>query len=660
MCHVRASSRLRDQVVRRDLPIGTFRDSSVTVFEGRSSDLSLGSRRNVRVHSELSGMKGCVDLNHRSLRRSLDRTSRRSTGARALGAVSLAAMLTLTGGEVALAQPTTTTTPAAATTTPSAAASTTTHTTTTQSVPQVRSEDTRQEGVAELSPQGNDRTSEATTPEPTPARASSTQPPSTTAEMPSSALATTPAAEQARPGNGKKIPYTGKATENPNATVVPGKMRSDREEIPEGFTKADADKAETLEAKAKDPKNARSAFGILACQYFWPSPHAVCGAILDKYLSLGGSNSFLKHPINVELGNPDGAGRRQEFLVGPIYWHPTHGAHPVVNSFMTKWGSKGWEGGVLGYPTTDEAVNPDGVGRRQNFVGAAIYWHPLAAPQAAFVGGAIRDKWGQTGWEGPGGLLGYPTTDETVVGPGGNGRMNRFERGAIYWSPTTGAHPVSGTIWSRWSSLGYESGTYGYPIADAVQTDGIWHQQQFQNGSLKGTIVINRDLYSPITSAAGTTQVTATQAEDEEGENYESRLLPCINYLIPEEKPLARFKVRDNNGIEVQLTCGRFRGHMAPNPAVGGDPGHFDNYPPTRSDWYNFLACTFYTLNAEDYEESMGPGRWGRQRGNTASGVKSVSIVVGSTSTFDTGWAGSNEYSSQWSGCTQGLTVLWQ
>ncbi|WP_181762833.1 hypothetical protein [Rhodococcus spelaei] len=358
----------------------------------------------------------------------------------------------------------------------STATSSTPSTTTTTTTPPPTS--AASDPVLKESPAASATKQRTSTPPAVPSTAVETTSPSLTTT--SSAEATSSSPAPAAAANGKKIPYTGKATENPNATVVPGKMRSDREEIPEGFTKADADKAETLEAKAKDPKNARSTFGILACQYFWPSPHAVCGAILDKYLSLGGSNSFLKHPINVELGNPDGVGRRQEFLVGPIYWHPTHGAHPVVNSFMTKWGSKGWEAGILGYPTTDEAVNPDGVGRRQNFVGGTIYWHPLAAPQAAFVGGAIRDKWGQTGWEGPGGLLGYPTEDEKVVGSNGAGRMNRFERGVIYWSPTTGAHPVSGIILAEWTESGYETGYYGYPTGDEFAMNP-GRKQVFQN-----------------------------------------------------------------------------------------------------------------------------------------------------------------------------------
>lgn len=221
----------------------------------------------------------------------------------------------------------------------------------------------------------------------------------------------------------------------------------------------------------------------MACQYFWPSPHMVCGAILDKYLSLGAENSFLKHPINVELPNPDGIGSRQEFLVGPIYAHPTAGAHPVVNSFMTKWGSFGWEASFLGYPTTDEIVNSDGIGRRQHFQNADIYWHPLASPGANVIGGAIRDKWASTGGEGPGGLLGYPITDEIWVGASSEGRMNRFERGVLYWHPTAGAWPVTGPILEIWQAAGYEGGSYGYPTGDQYDYNGD-PRQDFQGGQI--------------------------------------------------------------------------------------------------------------------------------------------------------------------------------
>jgi len=122
-------------------------------------------------------------------------------------------------------------------------------------------------------------------------------------------------------------------------------------------------------------------------------------------------------------------------------------------------------------------VNPDGIGRRQNFTGSTIYWK---LNEAYSIGGLIRDKWVQNGSEG--GWLGYPTSDETVVG---QGRMNRFERGFIYWSPATGAFPVSGPIFDKWAAAGYEGGTYGFPTGDQTSPDGgVMVEQQFQGGKI--------------------------------------------------------------------------------------------------------------------------------------------------------------------------------
>lgn len=338
--------------------------------------------------------------------------------------------------------------------------------------------------------EASDPVVEETTTAPTTTPRATSSAPSTSAQLETSAPATTTtepmtSTAPAPAANGKKIPYTGKPTENPNETLVPGKMRSDREEIPEGFTKEQADKAEMKEARTqKQERMARA--GLLAppppgCQQYWPTEWNVCGAIRDKYNSLGGALSFLLLPTSHELTNPDGHGKRSVFQNGPIYWSAAGGAHPVVNHFFAAWGRKGYEGDYIGYPTTDEIVNPDGVGRRQHFTGAVIYWK---LNEAYSIGGAIKDKWGTTGWEGASGLLGYPTSDETVL-PGGQGRMNRFERGVIYWHPTFGAHPVTGRILLQWASEQYEAGLYGYPIADAQQV-GLNQTQQFQNGTIGG------------------------------------------------------------------------------------------------------------------------------------------------------------------------------
>ncbi|HJT92396.1 MAG TPA: hypothetical protein VJ777_10685, partial [Mycobacterium sp.] len=119
--------------------------------------------------------------------------------------------------------------------------------------------------------------------------------------------------------------------------------------------------------------------------------------------------------------------------------------------------------------------------RRQEFQNnAAIYWR---LNEAWAVRGAIRDKWNTVNAERPDSLLGYPISDEKVL-PGGQGRMNRFERGVIYWHPSFGAHPVSGPILDMWAEKGYEQSSYGYPTADQVSLGGNRVEQQFQGTKL--------------------------------------------------------------------------------------------------------------------------------------------------------------------------------
>ncbi|OZD06518.1 hypothetical protein CH275_09880 [Rhodococcus sp. 06-235-1A] len=262
-------------------------------------------------------------------------------------------------------------------------------------------------------------------------------------------------------------------TEDPNATVVPGEMRSDREEIPAPFTKEDADKAETMEARQR---MSRAAAG---CQTYWPSPYEVCGVIRDKYNSLGGPGSFLSFPNSPEYTNPDGYGKRTQFLNGPIYWSAATGAHPVVNSFLNRWGVHRYEAGFLRYPTTDEIVHSNGVGRHQEFQGGAIYVAFQNAVGSA-IGGVIRDKWNSAG--GYAGPLGYPSSDELPVNKN-NGRYNNFVNGTITWSQPTGARLLFGAVRDVWARDGREDGHFGYPLSDElVSSDGIGHWVRFESG----------------------------------------------------------------------------------------------------------------------------------------------------------------------------------
>ncbi|OZD03407.1 hypothetical protein CH275_16685 [Rhodococcus sp. 06-235-1A] len=267
-------------------------------------------------------------------------------------------------------------------------------------------------------------------------------------------------------------------------------MRSDREEIPEGYTKEDADKAEIAEAGLLKKRSMQRGASALAaptdCTFYWPVFNIqVCGQIRVKYDSLGGSNSFLSFPTAADVANPDNYGRRQTFVNGPIYWSPATGAHPVVNSFLYRWGQNNYEAGKLKYPTTDEILLPDG-GRRQEFQQGAIYVAFQNAVGAAIFNGPLRDKYNSVGGLTPGSsFLGYPTQDQAGL-PDGQGQMDRFQNGVIYSHPSYGAHWVNGRVLDIWARAGYETGEYGYPTSDTLPRNGETGSadQNFAHGAM--------------------------------------------------------------------------------------------------------------------------------------------------------------------------------
>jgi len=152
--------------------------------------------------------------------------------------------------------------------------------------------------------------------------------------------------------------------------------------------------------------------------------------IYKKYIALGGSVGFLGNPMGPETSAPDGYGRFRDFEGGSIYWTRDTGAHEVQGFIRAKWAAFGGEQSFLGYPVTDELTTPDGVGRFSHFQGGSIYWTPNTG--AHEVHGLIRDKWSELGWELS--SLGYPTSDEVLFSDGAT-RLNTFQNGCIYWTP---------------------------------------------------------------------------------------------------------------------------------------------------------------------------------------------------------------------------------
>ena len=94
-------------------------------------------------------------------------------------------------------------------------------------------------------------------------------------------------------------------------------------------------------------------------------------------------------------------------------------------------------------------------------------------------GGAILARWEADG--GPVSPLGLPTSPEAAGA--GDARYVTFERGAMYWSPDTGAQPLTGAIYEAWASLGYELGALGLPTSGEI-AEPEWIVQNFQHGTL--------------------------------------------------------------------------------------------------------------------------------------------------------------------------------
>ena len=204
------------------------------------------------------------------------------------------------------------------------------------------------------------------------------------------------------------------------------------------------------------------------------------GAVRDRWGTLGWENGPLGFPVSDELPAPDGSGRYNHFQGGSIYWTPGTGAWAVQGAIRDAWRDLGWERSALGYPTTSEQVTPDSSGRYNNFQGGSLYWSPSTG--AFEVRGSIRATW--SGLGGQAGPLGYPLTHERLA-PDGRGRYNHFQGGSIYWSPATGAYDVRGSLRDTWSALGWELGPLGYPTTgERVAPDGVGRYNHFQGGSI--------------------------------------------------------------------------------------------------------------------------------------------------------------------------------
>jgi uncharacterized protein with LGFP repeats len=210
------------------------------------------------------------------------------------------------------------------------------------------------------------------------------------------------------------------------------------------------------------------------------------GPVLDKYDSLGGpGGSDLGFPTINEvpgLAGPDSRVATFSASDKPvIFWTPDHGAFAVRGAVNAAWDRLGSSGGVLGAPIADETYDADVIS--QKFSGGQISWNSKTkdfttnpATLADQLKGlqvtidptaAIGMAWRAAG--GTNGPLGLKQGAQYSIG--GDGVVQDFAGGKVYYSPATGAGAVESDILAKYESLGGPVGSdLGFPAAN--ETDG--------------------------------------------------------------------------------------------------------------------------------------------------------------------------------------------
>ena len=202
----------------------------------------------------------------------------------------------------------------------------------------------------------------------------------------------------------------------------------------------------------------------------------VIGAIAYKWNQV---RDIVGEPVEAEFCGLRDGGCGQRFQRAMIYWSPDSGAAFVRGSILQRWAGLGWERGFLGYPISDEFCGLRDGGCGQHYQRGSIYW---SAAGTWDVRGAIRDIWARNGWER--GISGYPASEE-FCGLRDGGCGQRYQNGAIYYSPAAGTHRVYGAIWQGYSAIRWETSSLGYATGDefcGLRDGGCG--QRFQGGSI--------------------------------------------------------------------------------------------------------------------------------------------------------------------------------
>lgn len=157
----------------------------------------------------------------------------------------------------------------------------------------------------------------------------------------------------------------------------------------------------------------------------------------------------------------------------------------------------GENGSKLGASVYGEVAVPGG--RAQRYERGRISWSSTTGAHETV--GPIATRYLAAGGEG--GVLGFPATGTVFVG---GGSVNRFQHGRISSLPSVGTFLLLGTVAARFAAAGGEGGALGFPLSDTVDVEG-GTAAPFQHGRIAaatgGSAYLIRDLLAEAYDRSG-------------------------------------------------------------------------------------------------------------------------------------------------------------
>ena len=199
--------------------------------------------------------------------------------------------------------------------------------------------------------------------------------------------------------------------------------------------------------------------------------------INQQYVALGGANVFGEKVGT--LGNNAKTGIYwQDYKNGVVVGNDQYGYYESRGKIRARWQSLGFEGGVLGFPTGNIQTNAKTGIYWQNYSGGVIvgndkygYWESR---------GKIRSRWQSLGFEG--GALGFPTSNIQSNSKTGIYWQN-YSGGVIVGNDKYGYYESRGKLREYWKRNGFESGKMGFPTSN-IMTSGKTIYQKYSRGTL--------------------------------------------------------------------------------------------------------------------------------------------------------------------------------